>query len=153
MMCGFLFWWFDYRFWGAYPSQVIQFDSAAIKKLYSILKPSTSNFALVVHFVDDSCPCEAYRKAHVMNIDAILSNVDNILVTQNEAKQLGFAVPASPSVAVWDQQGELAYFGPYSSGMTCGQGFDFVTMTFEKLQMGNNPKWVNTQGFGCFCPW
>ena len=153
LLCAaFAFWWFEYRYWGAYPDQLIQFDSKAVTKLYSILNKGHANQRMVVHFIDESCPCDAYRVAHVSKLAPILAHSVEISLTPQDVNQLDIPIPATPAVAIWDEAGELAYFGPYSSGMTCGTGLDFIALVYTKLTAGNNPNWINSQGYGCFCP-
>lgn len=149
----FAFWWFEYRYWGAYSEQVVMFDAEPIEELYPILNKEAQNKPLIVHFKDDGCPCDRYRKAHLQRIASDLVGTVQIELARDSDMLKGMDIPASPSVAIWDADGHLAYFGPYSSGMTCGQGFDFINMVLTKLAQGNNPAWVNSQGFGCFCPW
>jgi len=152
-VCLFAYWWYEYRHWQAYPEQLVQFDSQRLSEVYPILNSSNVGKALVVHFADENCPCEAYRVAHVNNIQRVLADTQQVTLNQVQALSLELKPAASPSVAIWSEAGELAYFGPYSSGMTCGSGFDFVSMVFSKLKDNVNPHWVNTQGFGCFCSW
>jgi hypothetical protein len=63
-------------------------------------------------------------------------------------------IPASPAAAVFNHEGQLAYFGPYSEGAACltGNG-DFVEQVLDKLLAGERPQQINTAAFGCFCDW
>ena len=83
----------------------------------------------------------------------MLTHSQQHLVEPQLVNQLGIAVPASPAVAIWDEHGKLAYFGPYSSGLVCGQGDDFVSRVMVRLTQKQNPEWINMLGVGCFCPW
>ncbi len=150
---AFAFWWFEYRYWGAYSEQLIIFDAEPIRKLYPILKKERLNVPLIVHFKDEDCPCDRYRVAHLELIAPMLEGTEQIVLSRHSTLLKGVHIPASPAVAIWDASGDLAYFGPYSSGMTCGKGFDFINMVLNKLALDENPKWINSQGFGCFCPW
>ncbi|WP_353352035.1 DUF6436 domain-containing protein [Oceaniserpentilla sp. 4NH20-0058] len=109
------------------------------------------NQKLVVHFTDASCPCESYRVAHVDKLEHMLDSSHQVNINPAEQTRLRVNIPATPAVAIWDEDGEFAYFGPYSSGMTCGAGLDFIDLVFNKLADGVNPSWLNTQGYGCFC--
>ena len=42
-------------------------------------------------------------------------------------------VPASPAVAIWDRSGKLAYFGPYSEGLTCNSSNSFIEPILKAL--------------------
>lgn len=151
ILSAFAFWWFEWRYWGSYSQQLIQFDSQAVTDLYPILMEHSSNQKLVVHFTDDNCPCESYRSVHVDKIKPMLASSHQINMNPAEQARFGVEIPATPAVAIWDEDGQFAYFGPYSSGMTCGAGLDFIALVFSKLASGVNPSWLNTQGYGCFC--
>lgn len=151
--CAVGFWWFEYRHWGAYPEQLVQFNPQAIQSLYPILNDNSASGVFLVHFKGIDCPCESYRAAHVEEMQPLLTKVNQLTVSEQTLSQYGVSIPASPAVAIWDRVGRLAYFGPYSSGLTCGKGLDFISMVLQKLEADENPQWVNTQGFGCFCPW
>ena len=36
------------------------------------------------------------------------------------------SLPASPALAIWDRDGNLAYAGPYSEGLVCNSSNSFV---------------------------
>lgn len=151
VVCVIIFWWFEYRHWQAYPSKLIQFESHALQPLYSILNKEPHDDYFMVHFSNKNCPCESYREAHVGRLASQLKEIKQVTLDVNDLNDVNVSIPATPAVAIWAEGGKLAYFGPYSSGMTCGSGFDFILMTLEKLKSGDNPNWVNTQGYGCFC--
>ena len=139
------FWWFEYRHWQNFQELSITFDGQQLEGLYS--KVEVTNQITVMHFVDKECPCYTYSEAHVQRLQASLIHTKQITVTDPEMT----SVPATPSVAVWDQNGELAYFGPYSSGAVCGKGKDFVSRVLAELNSNSNPRWINTLGVGCYC--
>ncbi|KAE8236751.1 hypothetical protein A4X03_0g9338, partial [Tilletia caries] len=62
-------------------------------------------------------------------------------------------LPASPAVAIWDGQGQLAYFGPYSEGLTCSSSNSFIEPILEALAEGRKVDASNTLAVGCFCDW
>jgi len=114
----------------------------------------------IVHWQDSSCSCTKYSYSHIEDLKRDLPNFEHIVVSKDnwqmaaaEIKQLFDFVPASPSVMVFDQMGELAYFGPYSGGAVCGSGEDYVEKTANLLDQGQNPHWVNQESIGCLCQW
>ena len=62
-------------------------------------------------------------------------------------------LPASPAVAIWDSQGQLAYFGPYREGVTCSSSNSFIEPILEALAAGRRVNASNTLAVGCFCDW
>lgn len=61
-------------------------------------------------------------------------------------------LPASPAVAIWDQQGQLAYFGPYSEGATCTSNNSFIEPILkpQRRPPGQRQQYL---AVGCFCDW
>lgn len=142
-----LFWLFQYR----YESVWVSFDGEAMPRLVE------SNGSMqVVHFVDDACPCSKFSKPHISDIEDQWSSQGVRFQTirasgQGDLKSEFFSlVSASPSVAVWDADGELAYFGPYTSGVFCGEGEDLVSQVLNSSYKG---QWTNQEYVGCFCQW
>lgn len=111
---------------------------------------------LIVHFLDPQCPCNRFAEPQV---DFLEEKYDpkadsmRIYATRDKAGEFRW-VPASPAVAVWDAKGQLAYLGPHNAGAFCGQGEDLVGRILHQLLVEErNPRWLNWQAVGCFCPW
>jgi len=62
-------------------------------------------------------------------------------------------LPASPSLAVWDEDGDLVYAGPYSEGITCNSSNSFVEPILEALVAGRKINVPGTIAVGCYCDW
>jgi hypothetical protein len=62
-------------------------------------------------------------------------------------------IPASPAVAIWDRAGKLAYFGPYSEGLTCNSSNSFIEPILQALNEGRKVSATHTLAVGCYCPW
>lgn len=135
--------------------------------------------ATVLHFWDQGCACSRFNQDHVRQLsqhyqragvrflvldgrthdgeqvdlaEAFGNAVEPYLANSDALAGLG--IPASPAAAVFDADGRLAYFGPYSEGAAClaGNG-DFVEQVLDKLLAGQRPQQMNTAAFGCFCDW
>jgi hypothetical protein len=110
----------------------------------------------VVHFVDPDCPCSRFSAPHIETLEANADRSRVAFAAVNRRHASGMAllqadqVPASPAVAVWDTEGELVYFGPYSTGALCGQGEDILARVIANVHVGN---WQNQEAVGCLCPW
>lgn len=161
MMCTWLFamvfsfWWFEYRYWQLFADAKVTFDGQVLTELINKVQPdnTTEQQVTVMHFTDDECPCSSYSRSHIQSLQPVLAKSLQITVTPKDATVAKLKIPATPSVAVWDKGGNLAYFGPYSSGALCGQGDDFVTRVMKELKQDKNPEWINMLGVGCYCPW
>ncbi|MNV89579.1 hypothetical protein D3C71_1838880 [compost metagenome] len=62
-------------------------------------------------------------------------------------------LPASPAVAIWDHQGRLAYFGPYSEGAVCNASNSFIEPILQALSQHRAVTAGSTLAIGCYCPW
>lgn len=137
---------------GAFDDSFVAFEGS---KLHFLSTIKTNYVAHVVHIVDQNCPCSRFSQPHIMELEARYSNEVLFSHWQDlpQMLQKQITIPASPAVVIWAGDGELAYFGPYSGGATCGQGSDFVSATIEKLKTDENPEWINHDVLGCYCPW
>lgn len=149
------FWWFEYRYWQSFMGSNVTFNGALLKSLYKKINADNNYLpeVTVVHFTDKDCPCSSYSREHIKNLQPVLEGSQQYVFTPKDSIMTGISIPAIPSVAVWDKQGTLAYFGPYSSGAVCGLGDDFVTRVLNELKKKINPQWINMLGIGCYCPW
>jgi len=108
-----------------------------------------------MHFIDPACPCTRYSLPHIADLENTWKDGGIRFTTQYagaEAPGFEVAVPASPAVAIWNSDGELTYFGPYTSGQYCGQGEDIVQQHLEVPEQSEG-QWTNQEAVGCFCEW
>lgn len=149
------FWWFQFRNLGNFDDYWASFQGAE----FLGLQMENSETPLVVHFVDDSCSCSRFSVPHIAELEekyagkARFKSYQDSLPFQVTDAQSVLQVPAGPAVAIWSASGEMAYFGPYSSGAFCGDGEDLVSKVLQSLADGVNPEWLNNEAVGCFCPW
>jgi len=145
------FWWFEYRYWHRFTAQNVVFNGEVLRQLQQRLPVSLKT--TVVHFNDYACPCSRYSAPHIQRLQEVFKDTRQMVLSPGHGLMQGLNIPATPSVAVWDEKGRLAYFGPYSSGAVCGSGQDFVSRVLHSLAEAKNPMWVNTLAVGCYCPW
>lgn len=62
-------------------------------------------------------------------------------------------IPAVPAVGIWDRTGKLAYFGPYSEGLTCNSSNSFIEPILQALEDGRAVNATHTLAVGCYCSW
>ncbi|EAT12757.1 hypothetical protein HF888_13240 [Bermanella marisrubri] len=146
--CVLVVWWFEYRHWSTWQQQLALFSDEQIESLKPVVtEPSKIT---VMHLRSESCPCTVYQDAHIAQLQSTLKETHQLTLSGDQLNDLGLLV-ATPSVVIWDDQGKLVYFGPYSSGAVCGQGIGFVERTLQEIERGYPPDWLNTKGIGCFC--
>lgn len=124
----------------------------------------------LVHFWDPSCPCNLGNQQHLGELtrdyaDSVdfyhmqmPSSNGHLPKTLNRLKPIKIHVntdilPASPAVAIWDEFGQLAYFGPYSEGAICNSSNSFVEPVLEALKQGRSVLSGSNLAAGCFCTW
>jgi hypothetical protein len=127
----------------------------------------------VVYFWQNHCPCDQFTKPHFLlllnqyrhlasNIVFYLAPVDNSSVTHEvkDVQQLPKAlldrvradVKATPSVGIWDSNGQLVYFGPHSLGYVCNNDTSLVKKVLDALLNKQTVSSGGVMGEGCFCP-
>ncbi len=126
----------------------------------------------VVHFWDPACPCNVGNQQHLSELVARFAGeggVDFYAVrkpgthgelpsTLSAIKPLdglpgAERITASPAVAIWDRAGNLAYFGPYSEGLTCNSANSFIEPILQALKADRGVSATHTMAVGCYCPW
>ena len=153
LLMVFSFWWFEYRHWQSFNEQNIIFNGSELSLLKQRLINENGQNLTVAHFTDESCQCSQYSRSHIKKLQPVFKGVQQVTLSPTHKDMQNIHIPATPAVAIWDEQGELAYFGPYSSGAICGQGNNFVEPVLKQLKQQNNPRWINMVGIGCYCPW
>lgn len=162
------FWWYQNRFIRPFELQTELFSAAQLA-----LPPGLAGAGPIrlVHFWDPACPCNIGNQQHLAELVAHFAPLGvSFHAVQRPGssghlpEQLGMIpslplppgaeqIPASPAVAIWDQQGQLAYFGPYSEGATCNASNSFIEPVLQALLDGRPVSATQTLASGCFCDW
>ena len=162
------FWWYQARYIRPFTEQTALFDGSLLQLPAELRGPGSVR---LVHFWDPACPCNVGNQQHLgellsrfgehgVNFYSVQKpgsqgelpaplNGLQALATLPGSEQL----PASPAVAIWDQQGRLAYFGPYSEGAVCTSSNSFIEPVLDALLQGRAVAAANTLAAGCFCDW
>lgn len=75
-------------------------------------------------------------------------------LTLDEYKYSKAWLPSTPAAIILPNNNQdLAYLGPHTSGYFCGSGSNLISTVLNNLQKGMNSKWLNTESEGCFCEW
>lgn len=125
----------------------------------------------LVHFWDPACPCNVGNQQHLGELieqyapqgvefyalqkPGSHGQLPDNLRTMKTLTTLPGAdqVPASPAVGIWDRSGKLAYFGPYSEGLTCNSSNSFIEPILKALGTGRDVNATHTLAVGCYCSW
>lgn len=160
--------WFQARYLRPFDPRAALFSGADLRLPDELAGPGPIR---LVHFWDPACPCNVGNQQHLAeliehfaplgvsfhavqkpgssgHLPASLSALQPLAPLPGSAK-----LPASPAVAIWDTNGQLAYFGPYSEGLTCSSSNSFIEPILEALAAGRTVSARNTLAVGCFCDW
>ncbi|NBB09090.1 DUF6436 domain-containing protein [Pseudomonas sp. SLFW] len=161
--------WFEGRYVRAFSDQTALFAGDKLSLPAAIAGPGRIR---VVHFWDPACPCNVGNQEHLSELVERFSGeggVDFYAVqkpgthgtlpsTLSAIKPLNDLpgaerITSSPAVAIWDRQGNLAYFGPYSEGLVCNAQNSFIEPILQALKADRPVNAMHTMAVGCYCPW
>jgi len=145
-------WAFEWRWLGAFdeagslsPSTtLVHFENLSFLKR----KPG---LITVRQYIDPSCPCNRYVDKHRHELEAEFSGNRVTFEEVNPRSLLDTKPSATPAVAIWDEAGNLAYYGAFSNGVLCNAKTSLIGPVISSLLEGDNPLVLNTNGVGCFC--
>ena len=128
--------------------------------------------ATVVHVYTAGCACNRFTHAHLARIvtryrpagvnffaavrptaagvavDTVPQGLPRItLPIENELSW----IDATPAALVYDAQGKLVYFGPYSDSARCGESGGLVERVLDRVLLRHTPRLQPFYGGGCFC--
>lgn len=172
LFCATTLWWaydsFQSRYLRTFDNQTTFFDGSQLRLPPELAGPGPIR---VVHFWDPACPCNVGNQQHLGELferfaplgvsfhvvqkpgshGRLPANLGALkpLASLPGSEQL----PASPAVAIWDHDGNLAYFGPYSEGAVCNSNNSFIEPILTALNEGRRVQASNTLAVGCYCPW
>jgi hypothetical protein len=160
--------WFQGRYLRAFSSHTAVFSGNPLSLPASLAGPGAIR---VVHFWDPACPCNVGNQQHLAELleHYVPQGAEFYAVqkpgshgplpsTLSRLKTLDTLpgseqIPASPAVAIWDRNGKLAYFGPYSEGLTCNSSNSFIEPILQALSEDRPVSATHTLAVGCYCPW
>jgi hypothetical protein len=172
LTCAVILWfaydWFQGRFLRAFSQHTAVFSGDLLRLPADLAGPGAIR---LVHFWDPACPCNVGNQQHLSelidkyapqgveffavqktgsqgHLPSTLSNLKPLTALPGSAQ-----IPASPAVAIWDRSGKLAYFGPYSEGLTCNSSNSFIEPILEALNIDREVNATHTLAVGCYCPW
>ena len=172
LLCAAGLWWaydtFQSRYLRPFDNQTALFSGAGLRLPAELAGPGPIR---LVHFWDPACPCNVGNQQHLAELiehyaaQGVSFHVvqkpgsrgqlpANLAALQPIASLPGAEhLPASPAVAIWDRNGDLAYFGPYSEGAVCNSSNSFIEPILQALTQGRAVDVTQTMAVGCYCPW
>ncbi|AJF52397.1 TPA: DUF6436 domain-containing protein [Pseudomonas aeruginosa] len=162
------YWWFEIRYIRPFSEQTTLFSGDSLRLPAELAGPGPIR---LVHFWDPACPCNVGNQQHLGELIERFAGKgvefhvlqkpgsqgrlpDNLAALRPLAGLPGSEqLPASPAVAIWDRDGRLAYFGPYSEGAVCTSSNSFIEPILEALLQGRPVDATHTLAVGCYCPW
>jgi hypothetical protein len=129
------------------------------------------NVATVVHVYAADCPCNRFTHPHLARIVSRYKQ-RGVSFVAAERRMSGTADPAgpaglqqialpskgelawieaTPAALVFDANGRLVYFGPYSDSGRCGDSGGLVEGVLDRVLGGQSPRPQPFYGGGCFC--
>ncbi|WP_069863033.1 DUF6436 domain-containing protein [Pseudomonas citronellolis] len=160
--------WFQQRYIRSFDAQPTLFSGAGLQLPAELAGPGAIR---LVHFWDPACPCNVGNQQHLAELLARFAPLGvqffavqkpgshgQLPATLQALRPLATppgaeALPASPAVAIWDRQGRLAYFGPYSEGAVCSSANSFIEPVLQALIDGRPVQSTQSLAQGCYCPW
>lgn len=164
----FAIWWYQARYIRAFDNRTTLFDGGSLQLPARLAGPGPVR---LVHFWDPACPCNVGNQQHLAELierfasrgvsfyavqkPGSTGHLPKTLEALQPLEQLPGSedLPASPAVGIWDANGRLVYFGPYSEGASCTSGNSFIEPVLEALAEGRTVSATNTLAVGCYCPW
>ncbi len=160
--------WFQGRYLRVFSEHTAVFSGDALQLPAELSGPGPIR---LVHFWDPACPCNVINQQHLGElIEQYASKGVEFYALQkagshgqlpDNLRQMKILtalpgadqVPASPAVGIWDRSGKLAYFGPYSEGLTCNANNSFIEPILQALDAGREVNATHTLAVGCYCSW
>lgn len=161
------FWWYQARYLRPFDASPTLFSGEHLQLPAALAGPGPVR---VVHFWDPACPCNVGTQQHLAELlERYAGQVDFYALQRPDSRgqlpaplaslqplsslQGAEGIPASPAVGIWDAQGQLAYFGPYSEGAVCTSANSFIEPVLDALLEGRPVRAPQTLASGCFCNW
>ncbi len=160
--------WFHDRYLRPFADRALLFEAGELRLPEALAGPGEIR---LVHFWDPACPCNAGNQQHLAELVARFQSRGVRFYTLQRPGSQGVLpaelaalptlqalsgserLPASPAVGIWDREGKLAYFGPYSEGATCSSSNSFIEPVLQALTQGRPVRASSGLAVGCYCDW
>lgn len=123
-----------------------EFAQFAESKLQHALKST------VIHFSSqDGCLCEYVAQKHIQAVTALANEMGkhNVSISLHDNQLWQPFIPATPAIAVFDENGVLSYLGPYATGSGCFTGDGIVEKHLDSVSLIGAT--IPLDAKGCYC--
>src|SRR5262245_59500456 len=157
---GYAFWFFQVRYQREFEVPAVSFfdadgHSREAEAWFRTLDPVASTgtaahpVATVVNVSREGCACNRFTDSHVQQMTAQYRGRGVSFV--RAPANLPAWIRSTPAALVFDRDGRLIYFGPYSDTAFCGASGGRVERTLDQVLKGNTPRPQRAYARGCFC--
>lgn len=140
------------------PEGELQFASTSANFDLNVRDTFKTTFARLnksaFHIRDEDCPCSALSDNHVRSLNIKFNNAGYSVQTLSpqDHDKIVSLFPSLPALAIFDINGELAYFGPYSSGYFCGARTSLIEPIVASITTNTHiGALVISDSDGCYC--
>lgn len=163
------FWWYEGRY-------VKPFDRLAFFNGVQVAPPFAPGQVQVVHIWEPGCTCNGGHRDYIEDMTARFTDqgvrfarsgspaASDSRALSNEKPDSAFKNlpywpiptewanwPGTPSIAIWDAAGRLAYVGPYSDGVHCNSQNSLVEPVIRTLLSGRSVNITSQDTVSCLC--
>ena len=107
-----------------------------------------------IHFTQDGCFCNLVAQSHISAVKNQIeeSGYKNEDYNISSIENLKKFIPSTPAVALFNDSGNLLFFGPYSTGYLCTAGNGFVEDIIIQMENKRQPRPITVSiARGCYC--
>jgi Domain of unknown function (DUF6436) len=175
------FWLFELRDWRAFEPAGAAFadlDTAQVESWYrsttdSMQAPGAPARFTLVHLYNPECRCNRFAEPHLKRLaDHFQSLGVKFIAVPDRTVDVSMPAPAglpvvvathsalvaagvksSPAALIFDANGRLVYYGPYSDSAWCGSTGNLVEPVLDRALSGLATVRRPRASRGCFCGW
>ncbi len=106
------------------------------------------------HIQDQSCSCSSFSKEHIRSLDIKFEKAgfSTKKLTPSSHREIVSLFPSLPALAIFDENAELAYLGPYSSGLFCSKNSSLIETIVDSIISNSHlGSLVISDSSGCYC--
>lgn len=107
-----------------------------------------------IHFSQEGCFCNLVAQSHISAVKSQIeqSGYTNENFNISTIEHLKNFIPSTPAVALFNDSGNLLFFGPYSTGYLCTAGNGFVEDLIIQMENKGQVQPITVSiARGCYC--
>lgn len=107
-----------------------------------------------VHIQAEGCPCNLANNKHVARLDKQFDQLSfkTVKLSEEQADLPPHFLPSTPALILFNGEGKLRYFGPYSSGYFCNSANSLVDSILDKVAKNvQRTPFIVSDSMGCYC--